>query len=128
MMAGFDELYTMAMAADVAADGTGTSNQTPMLKGMLWGFYVTYHASLDAGTDVTIKAVLSDGTEITLLTLTNNKTSGLYPVRLVEKKADGTDGTGATYYALTDDRLYFTVAGGGAPAIADAVKVYAKII
>lgn len=125
---GADELFGIMMKADVAADGTGTSNSTPALKGMLWGFYVKYHASIDAGTDVTIKTTLPDGTQVTLLTITNNKTSGFYPLRMTEKKNDGTDSGGYGVYALTDDVLSFTVAQGGASALTDGVKVYIKIV
>lgn len=122
-----DQNYNAVMVAGVAADGTGTSNATPPLRGVLWGFHITYNSGLAAGTDVTIQAQLASGTWATLLTISNNKTSGFYPLQFASVKPDGVASGAFAHYVLTDERLRFTVAGGGTQAIADAVTVIAKI-
>lgn len=123
-----DHNYNAVMVAAVAADGTGASNVTPPLRGLLWGFHIAYNAALDAGTDVTIQVQTVSGEWVTLLTISNNKTSGFYPLQLAAVKTDGALSGMYSHYALTDECLRFTVAQGGTQAIANAVRVIAKIL
>ncbi|MBN1966477.1 MAG: hypothetical protein JW910_17635 [Anaerolineae bacterium] len=124
-----DQSYSILIKSDVDVSGDGTSNASPPLYGILWGFYIEYDGSLPAGTDLVITATLPSGLAHTLLTLTDTNTSGFYPVAFPVHDADGAAISGQyEQWLLTGDTVQAVVDEGGAAAITDAVKIAVIIL
>lgn len=119
-----DEFYEYTISASTNAGGTGTSADTPQLRGTLWGFVLDYSSSAASTTDVTIKARVAE-TTVTLLTITDNNTDGYYPLQ-IQAKLPNNSSAGYTQYILTGDRIFFEIAQGGT-SVTDCVKLTVKV-
>lgn len=107
-----DTFYSNTVSVSTDAAGAG-STTTEQLRGLLWGFYFNYSASADAGTDVTVSVAYGD-LSVTILTVTDNKTDGWYPLQISAVGSTGASNGTNIPLPLTGVKLTFTIAGGGA--------------
>lgn len=120
-----DEAQNYVLKVSTNASGSGTSDYSPMLWGVLWGFIFDFSASAPSTTDVTVKASVA-GQEVTLLTLTDVNTDGAYPIQMTSYTPANV-AAGYVHYILTGEKIYFTVAQGGA-SVTDCVTMVIKVL
>jgi hypothetical protein len=113
-------MRTLELKVTTAAGGGGTDTAPYLRQGFIEAIDVDYDATAAAGTDVTITCVGGPGRDITILTLTNANTDGLFFPRTVSHTLAGV--AQAVYDVKVPFRglLKLTVADAGG-AVVDCV-------
>ncbi len=113
----------LRIPVNTGTDGAGTATLSQYLTGELLAIGIDYHASADAGTDVTVSVSTPTGPAQTLLTVSNSKTDGWYYPRAAAVLPANSAITNSFVKIPFAGKLSVVVADVGGTALAPGVTV-----
>ena len=121
-------VYAINSGAAVGGNGvaTATGESTHPINGFVYAVQIKYNDAPPAGTTVvTVKTKGTNSPSMTILTITNAATDGVWLPRAVAHTAAGVAQTDYGELFLVDDIIQVVIAGANA---ADNVDVYLQLV